>query len=75
MCKRSETTSPRANVVQQEEHSSDAGEDDPASEPEEFSLFHVSRVKPAYSKAGFAVDLVVDEKPLVMELDTGGQYR
>ena len=72
MCKRSETASPRrANVVQQEEDSSDAGEDNPASEPEEFSLFHVSRVKPAYSKAGFTVDLVVDEKPLVMELDTG----
>ena len=28
-------------------------------------------IKPVYSKAGFTVDLMVDKKPLVKELDTG----
>lgn len=73
MCRTTRATLQRANVVQEEDQPPEDDLEFPTGprEQEEMPLFNVSVVKPATSQAGFTVELIVDQKPLVMEIDTG----
>ena len=63
------TPSQRADFIGQEKDTTAGAQNSASSDMEVLSLFNIQVVKPTLSKAGIKQDLIVDAKPLQMELD------